>query len=84
MMISVIKNVGLLLFSAGDEIERKAEEFKKIRRERYKNMEDVLGNGKNDFLGKLGVASESQIDELKDQIEELSSKMDTLIKKSDS
>lgn len=77
-MKNLLKDIAVLLFSAGDEIERKAEEFKKERKERYEKFENELKEAKDNIAAKFGVASTGQIDELKKQIEELSKKIDKI------
>ena len=95
-MSNILKDIAVLLFSAGEEIERKAEEFKKEREERYNKFEETIkeksekvkssfeeeiNRAKYHFSGftdKLGIASKSEIDELRKKLDELSQKIDNM------
>jgi polyhydroxyalkanoate synthesis regulator phasin len=77
-MKNLIKDIAILLFAAGDEIQCKAEEFKHKREKRYKEMEDKIKNTRDDILSRGGFASKDDIDSLKEQIRELSAKLDTM------
>lgn len=48
-MANLLKDLAVLLFSAGEEIEKKADEFRKNREERYQQFEDKLKEGKEKF-----------------------------------
>ena len=97
-MGNVLKDLAVLLFSAGDEIEKKAEEYRRRREERYSEFEKQISekkddlksriddelararHGLNELTGKLGVATKNDVDELRKKIEELSVKLDSLVK----
>ncbi len=79
-MNNLLKDFGVLLFAAGDEIQSKAEEFKGKREKRYKEMENKIKETRDRMLSKSGFASKEDIDSLKEQIKELSSKLDLMSK----
>ena len=43
-MSNLFKDMAVLLFSAGDELEKKAGEFKNLREDRYKEFEEKVKN----------------------------------------
>ena len=76
-MKDLLKTAGVLLFAAGDVIEKKAEEFRKQRKERYKKMAYAV---KKEMTGNLGFASAKDVEDLKKQVETLISKIDAMAK----
>lgn len=93
-MTNLLKDIAVLLFSAGDEIELKADEFKKQRKERFDKMEGslkdkldkvetVIKDKKDDFASRFGIVTSKQIDDLQKQIDKLNSKIDKLTKEKD-
>jgi polyhydroxyalkanoate synthesis regulator phasin len=94
-MSNIIKDFAVLLFSAGDEIEKKADEFKKERQERYGKFEEEMKKKKEEFKSKFdeeyGKAKENITEFVdkyglvtKKEIEELKKKIDELSSKLDS
>ncbi len=97
-MSNILKDLAILFFSAGEEVEKKANEFKEKREERYKEFEEKMKDKKEEFkskfgeeinkakenlseiIGKVGLASKKEIDDLKDMINELNSKIDKMNK----
>ncbi len=79
-MNNILKDIAVLLFSVGDEIEQKADDFKGKRKERFDKMEYELKEKKDEYASKFGLASKNQIEELKNQLDKLSSKLDKIIK----
>jgi polyhydroxyalkanoate synthesis regulator phasin len=93
-MDSFFKDLAVLLFSAGEEIEKKAKEFKETREERYKEFEKKINEKKEEFKVKhgedinkmkdkmsgvasnLGLATKSEIDEIKKMVSEINKKLD--------
>lgn len=79
-MKSILKDIAVLLFAAGDEIESKAREFKENREKRYKEFEEKLKEKKDDFMSRAGFASKEDISTLMNKIDELNAKLDSLKK----
>lgn len=79
-MKSILKDIAVLLFAAGDEIELKAKEFKKEREHRYKEFEHKLHKRKDEFMSNTGFASKEDISILVKKIDELNEKLDALKK----
>ncbi|MCP4762720.1 MAG: hypothetical protein GY870_13155 [archaeon] len=79
-MNNLLKDIAVLLFSVGDEIEQKADDFKDKRKERFDKMEYDLKEKKDEYVSKFGLATKKQIDELTKQLDNLSSKLDKIIK----
>ncbi len=79
-MKSLLKDVAVLLFAAGDEIELKAKEFKEEREKRYKEFEEKLKEKKDDFMSRAGFASKEDISTLMNKIDELNAKLDSMKK----
>lgn len=104
-MNSFLKDLGVLIFAAGEEVEKKADEFKTQREERYKEFSEKInekkdewkqkkeeweGKHKDDFdkikdkvnevVGNLGLATKSEVDDLKKMILDLSEKIDKINK----
>ncbi len=97
-MSNILKDLAVLLFTAGEELEKKAEEYKKTREARQEEFEEKLRQKKEDIkdkyqddmdsikeklsetVGKFGLASKEEIDELKSLVKELSEKIDNLNK----
>ena len=48
-MGNILKDIAVMIFSAGEEIEGKAEELKKERDSRYKKFEEHMKEGKEEF-----------------------------------
>ena len=87
-MYSFLKNLAVLLFLAGEEIEEKAKEFKKDREARYAEFEEKIKNKKEDvkdrfeeemskFLDKYGFAAKTEIETLNKKIDESFALLDT-------
>jgi polyhydroxyalkanoate synthesis regulator phasin len=76
-MSNIIKDLAVLLFSAGDEIEKKAEEFKKDRQERYDKFEDEMKKKKEEFKAKF----DQEFGKAKDNISEFVEKHGLVTKK---
>ena len=51
-MSNLFKDMAVLLFSAGDELEKKAGEFKSLREDRYKEFEEKVKNKQEEFKDK--------------------------------
>ena len=51
-MSNLFKDMAVLLFSAGDELEKKAGEFKNLREDRYKEFEEKVKNKQEEFKDK--------------------------------
>lgn len=79
-MSGILHSVNLLLFFTNKKIERKSEEFKRIREERFEAMEYAIKKNNNSFLKNIGLVQGSEIDALYQQIEELSKKVETISK----
>ncbi len=79
-MKSILKDIAVLLFAAGDEIELKAKQFKKEREKRFKEFEEKLKGRKDDFMSRAGFASKEDISTLMQKIDELNSKLDSMKK----
>lgn len=90
-MTNLLKDIAVLLFSAGDEIEQKAEEFKKQRKEKFdkvegslkekfEKVENAIKDKKDDFVTRFGIVSSKQIEDLQKQIDKLTAKIDKLSK----
>ena len=95
-MSNFVKDLAVLLYSAGEELEKKAQEYKETRETRQDEFEqkfdaqkeELKAKCQDDFqsmkgkfsevTGKLGLASKSEIDELKTMLAELSNKIDNL------
>jgi polyhydroxyalkanoate synthesis regulator phasin len=77
---NILKEIAVLLFAAGDEIETKAKEFKKDREKRFKEFEKKLKDKKDTFMSKAGFASKEDISGLMKKIDELNAKLDSLKK----
>ena len=63
-MSRLLKELGLLIFSAGEEIEKKAAEFKTKREERFKEFDEKIKSTKEDVKAKYG----EQVGKLKDKL----------------
>ncbi len=70
-MGNFIKDLGVLLFTAGEEIEGKAEEFKKMREERYSEFEDKIKDKKDELKSKI----ETEINKAKGNWTDLTDKL---------
>ena len=79
-MKNLLKDIAVLLFAAGDEIENKAKEFKKDREKRFKEFEQKLKEKKDDFMSRTGFASKEDISNLIKKIDELNVKIDAMKK----
>jgi polyhydroxyalkanoate synthesis regulator phasin len=79
-MKSILKDIAVLLFAAGDEIESKAKEFKEERETRFKEFEEKLKEKKDNFMSNTGFASKEDISTLMDKIDELNAKIDSIKK----
>lgn len=79
-MKSILKDIAVLLFAAGDEIEAKAKEFKEDREKRFKEFENKLKKKKDDFMSNTGFASKEDISTLMNKIDKLNAKLDSLKK----
>ena len=95
-MANLLKEMAMLLYTAGDEVEKKMEEYRKKRdenrggceeaaREKREKIESFLEDGKkkmkesmNTLADKIGFASKGEIEKLKQEIESLSAKLDSL------
>lgn len=51
-MSNLFKDMAVLLFSAGDELEKKAGEFKTLREDRYKEFEEKVKAKQNELKDK--------------------------------
>ncbi|MDY6933267.1 MAG: hypothetical protein SVZ03_03480 [Spirochaetota bacterium] len=69
-MNSIIKDLAVLLFAAGDEIERKAEEIKKRREERFSMFYEKIREKQEDFTSKHA----EEIQKAKDRLSEIANK----------
>lgn len=65
-MSRLLKELGVLIFSAGEEIEKKAAEFKEKREVRFKEFEEKINATKEDVKSKYG----EQVGKIKDRINE--------------
>ncbi|TFG62826.1 MAG: hypothetical protein E4H36_07095 [Spirochaetales bacterium] len=63
-MSSLLKELGVLIFSAGEEIEKKAAEFKAKREERFKEFDEKVNTAKEDIKTKYG----GQFGKVKDRL----------------
>ncbi len=91
-MTNLLKDIAVLLFSAGDEIEQKADEFKKLRKDRldkvegslkdkFDKVESAILDKKDDLVDRFGFVTSKQIEDLQKQVDKLSAKVDKLSKK---
>ncbi len=76
-MSNILKDIAILLFTAGDEIESKAQELKNEREKRYEQFEELLKEGRENI--KSGFSEE--INRAKDGISELTDKLGFASKK---
>jgi hypothetical protein len=58
-MINFLKDLSIFLFTAGEEIEKKAAEFKGQRESRYKEFEEKIKDSKDEFKSKYGEKMEN-------------------------
>jgi len=65
-MGNFLKDIAVLLFSAGEEIEQKADDFKQKRDERYKEFEEKIQQKKETMKTKLDEEVEKAKQNLKD------------------
>lgn len=77
-MMNLLKDIAVLIYSAGDELEHKIEDHKKERKERHEKYEKELVEARKHLGDKFGLASTSQVDDLKKQIDALSKKIDKI------
>ena len=70
-MSNILKDIAVLLFSAGEEIEQKAEDFKQKRDERYKEFEEKFTQTKDDVKSKL----DEEVDKAKENIKDFAGKL---------
>jgi len=70
-MSNFLKDLSILVFSAGEEIEKKAAEFKARREERYKEFEERLKQKKEEWKEQSGERKES----LKHKLSEIPGKL---------
>ncbi len=80
IMRSMLKDIAVLLFAAGDEIEYKAKKFKEEREKRYRDFEQRMENKKNEFMSHAGYASKDDFETIMKKIDELNLKIDALKK----
>jgi polyhydroxyalkanoate synthesis regulator phasin len=98
-MSNLLKELAMLLYSAGEEVEKKAAEFREKRDERAKKFEDTIKEKAEkaesifddevtkmkaritELAGKIGVASKTEIDELKKEVGDLVEKVNSLLQK---
>lgn len=64
MLKNFLKDLGVLMFSAGEELEKKAEEYRKEREERFKNFEEKVHERKDRFKSRY----EEEMNKVKDHI----------------
>lgn len=97
-MSNILKDMAALLFSMGEELERKAEEYKNTREVRQEEFEQKIRQQKEDLkeryqgdmesmkeklsetVGKIGLATNEEIEELKILMKDLSEKIDNMNK----
>ncbi len=73
-MNSFLKDLGVLIFSAGEEVEKKAQEFRAQREERYKDFEEKIKEKKEEWNQKKEDWSEKHkedFDKIKDKVGEV-------------
>jgi polyhydroxyalkanoate synthesis regulator phasin len=70
-MNSFLKDLSILLFSVGEEIENKAKEFKEEREQRYKEFEEKIKDRKEEFKEKHG----EEMEKIRKRISEFSGKL---------
>jgi len=70
-MANMLKDLAVLLFAAGDEIERKSEEFRKKREARYAEFDEKFKHTRE----KAKTRFEQDIEKARDGIRELSGKL---------
>ena len=70
-MGNILKDMAVLLFSAGEEIEKKADEFRKDREERYEKFEKSLKDKKEQF----STAFEDEIHKAREKVSEFTEKL---------
>jgi hypothetical protein len=70
-MINFLKDLSIFLFSAGEEIEKKAEEFKENREARYKEFEEKIKVKKEEFESKHG----EDMDNIRKKMSEFTGKL---------
>ncbi len=78
-MTNLFKDFAMLLFSAGEEIEKKAEEFRHKREERYSDFDEKMKENISDISEKLGLATKKEVEDLNTKIDEMNTKIDSLI-----
>jgi hypothetical protein len=76
-MSNILKDIAVLIFSAGEEIEKKADQFRKEREDRYGKFEQKLKSGKE----KLDTAVEEELDKARDRISAFTEKIGLASKK---
>ena len=70
-MSNIIKDLAAILFSAGEELEKKAEEYKRTRETRQEEFEEKLQQQKKEFEEKYPCDMES----MKEKISETAGKI---------
>jgi len=76
-MYNLLKDVAVLLFSIGDDVEKKAAEFKKCREERYKKFEGAMKEKGDEIKSRL----EKEADKAKQKISDFTSRIGLVSKK---
>lgn len=69
-MSNILKDLAVLLFSAGEELEKKAEEYKKTRETRQEEFEQKLRQQKEDIKGKY----QDDMESIKEKLSETAGK----------
>ena len=70
-MSNILKDFAMLLFSAGEELEKKADEYKKQREARHEEFEQKMQQQKEDFKGKY----QDDMECMKEKISETAAKL---------
>ena len=96
-MNSLIKDIAVLLFRLGDEIEGKTKEYKEKREERFRQFSEKIKDRQDQFsskheeaikkaqegfskvVSKAGLATKSELDDLKKVISEFDTKLDKIL-----
>lgn len=70
-MTNILKDLAVLLFSAGEELEKKADEYKKCREARQEEFEQKLQQQKEEFKEKY----QGDMDSIKEKLSETAGKL---------
>lgn len=69
-MSNILKDLAVLLFSAGEELDKKAEEFRQAREERQEEFEEKIRQQKEEYKEKY----QNDFDSMKEKLSEAAGK----------